>query len=897
MYVLGAALKFALLSQLAALASATVTDPEVLDACPGYKAKNVINLGHTLSADLVLGGEACNVFGQDIGKLKLQVTYETNDRIHVKITDPADKRYEVPDSVLPRPKADLLSGPLTSKIRFNYTTSPFAFSIYRASTHEVLFSTASHPIIFEPQYLRVKTNLPGNANIYGLGEHTDTFRLPTHNYTRTLWSRDAYGVPQGTNLYGNHPIYFEHRTTGTHGVFLANSNGMDIKIDDAEGSGTTLEYNVIGGVLDFYFLAGSESDPTEVVRQYADVVGLPAEVPYWSFGLHQCRFGYQNYIDVSEVITNYSAAGIPLETMWTDIDYMYKRRIFTVDPDYFPLDRMREIVEYLHSHGQKFVLMTDPAIAHLPGEGYGPFDRGTTADVWLKAANGSSPFLGAVWPGVTVFPDWFNPKTQDFWNNEFQLFYNPDTGLDIDGAWIDMNEPSSFCNYPCTDPFEQAKEQDLPPARTTSPPDPNAPIFGQQPLSSRRNVKRVDHSGEDVQTPPYAIANFAGTGALSDKTAYTDALHSNGLIEYDTHNLYGTMMSTATHNAMLARRPGLRTLVITRSTFAGAGTRVGKWLGDNFSEWSHYKQSISGILSMAGIYHVPMVGADICGYAENTTETLCARWAMLGAFYPFMRNHNADTSISQEFYRWPTTTQAAKNALDIRYRLMDYLYTSFHQAKLDGTPVLSPLWYQFPKDANTFAIDTQFFFGPSILVSPVIEENSTSVDVYYPNELFYDFHTLAATQGGSATTLTNVNFTTIPVSIKGGGVLPLRTSSAMTTTELRKTDFELVVAPSAKGTAFGSLYLDDGVSITQKRTTTVDFAYKGGKLTVKGSFGYPTGVNVSRVRFANTKSAPKIVKLNGKAVSADKVAFDSTTDVLEVTLGIPFKSSFTVELD
>lgn len=200
----------------------------------------------------------------------------------------------MPEDVLPRPKADLLSGPLTSNIRFNYTTSPFAFSIYRASTHEILFSTASHPIIFEPQYLRVKTNLPADANIYGLGEHTDTFRLPRHNYTRTLWSRDAYGVPQGTNLYGNHPIYFEHRTTGTHGVFLANSNGMDVKINDTEGTGTTLEFNVIGGVLDFYFLAGSESDPTEVARQYADVVGLPAEVPYWSFGLHQCRFGYQS---------------------------------------------------------------------------------------------------------------------------------------------------------------------------------------------------------------------------------------------------------------------------------------------------------------------------------------------------------------------------------------------------------------------------------------------------------------------------------------------------------------------------------------------------------------------------------------------------------------------------
>jgi alpha-glucosidase len=69
---------------------------------------------------------------------------------------------------------------------------------------------------------------------------------------------------------------------------------MDVKIDDAQPGETTLEYNVIGGVLDFYFLAGSETDPTEVARQYAQVVGTPAEMPYWSFGFHQCRYGYHS---------------------------------------------------------------------------------------------------------------------------------------------------------------------------------------------------------------------------------------------------------------------------------------------------------------------------------------------------------------------------------------------------------------------------------------------------------------------------------------------------------------------------------------------------------------------------------------------------------------------------
>lgn len=66
---------------------------------------------------------------------------------------------------------------------------------------------------------------------------------------------------------------------------------MDIKIDQG-ADGASLEYNVIGGVIDFYFLAGSESDPQELARQYSQVVGTPAEVPYWSFGFHQCRFGY-----------------------------------------------------------------------------------------------------------------------------------------------------------------------------------------------------------------------------------------------------------------------------------------------------------------------------------------------------------------------------------------------------------------------------------------------------------------------------------------------------------------------------------------------------------------------------------------------------------------------------
>jgi alpha-glucosidase len=222
--------------------------------------------------------------------------------------------------VFPRPAEQ--PNPASPSIKFRFSGTPFSFSVLRVATNEVLFDTTDHPLIFSPQYLRLKTSLPANANIYGLGEHTESFRLPIEEgTTRTLWTRDSFGIPPGTNLYGSHPVYFEHRTTGTHGVFMLNSNGMDIKLKSEADKGS-LEYNIIGGILDLYFFAGPS--PLDVARQYAEVAGLPAEVPYWSLGLHQCRFGYKDIGEVEQVIANYSAAGIPLETMWIDSAFIIR---------------------------------------------------------------------------------------------------------------------------------------------------------------------------------------------------------------------------------------------------------------------------------------------------------------------------------------------------------------------------------------------------------------------------------------------------------------------------------------------------------------------------------------------------------------------------------------------
>jgi alpha-glucosidase len=204
------------------------------------------------------------------------------DRLHVVIYDADEQVYQVPESVVPRPTGQKGVHQKKSALRFDYKENPFSFRVLRGK--EVLFDTTGTNIVFQSQYLNLRTWLPNDPNLYGLGEHTDSLRLPTTNYTRTLWNRDAYGIPSGTNLYGDHPIYIDHRgEKGTHGVFFLNSNGMDIKIDKSDDGKQYLEYNTLGGVLDFYFMAGPT--PKDVSVQYSEVVGLPVMQSYWTFGV------------------------------------------------------------------------------------------------------------------------------------------------------------------------------------------------------------------------------------------------------------------------------------------------------------------------------------------------------------------------------------------------------------------------------------------------------------------------------------------------------------------------------------------------------------------------------------------------------------------------------------
>lgn len=239
--------------------------------------------------------------------------------MHVQIYDPDLQIYQIPESIIPRPGG--LIPCIDSDLNISIIESPFSFSVSRKSNQDILFDTSNAPFIFEDQYWRLSTSLPEDPNLYGLGEHTDPLRLKTRDYVRTFWNRDAGDVPESSNLYGAHPVYFENRIGDTsstsHGVALLNSNGMDVHIDRSDSRGQYLEYNVLGGIVDLYIFSGPT--PFKLARQYTALSGTPAIMPFFGLGSHQCRHGYKNVDELGAVVANYSAAEIPLETMWADI--------------------------------------------------------------------------------------------------------------------------------------------------------------------------------------------------------------------------------------------------------------------------------------------------------------------------------------------------------------------------------------------------------------------------------------------------------------------------------------------------------------------------------------------------------------------------------------------------
>ena len=328
------------------------------------------------------------------------------------------------------------------------------------------------------------------------------------------------------------------------------------------------------------------------------------------------------------------------------------------------------LVERLHRQGFRVVTIVDPGVKAEPG--YRVYEEGRLRDAFCRDRNGEE-FRGRVWPGTTVWPDFARAEVRRWWADQHQALL----AAGVDGIWNDMNEPANFLEGTVTGTLERT----------------------------------VVH-GPDAERPP---------------DQRRPAEHD------EVHNVYGLLMSQAAFEAQLRLRPGRRPFVLTRSGFAGIQRYAAVWTGDNSSWWEHLAMSIPQLLNL-GLSGVPLVGADVGGFSGDCSPELLVRWTQLGAFVPLFRNHSSRESRRQEVWQFgPQALEVCRAFVQLRYRLLPYLYSLVREAACTGAPPMRPLFWHYPQDPTAYRVQDAFLLGPYLLVAPVLQPQAAFRAVYLPD--------------------------------------------------------------------------------------------------------------------------------------------------------------------
>ena len=724
-----------------------------------YSASNILYGTSTVSALLTYQGSPSS---PAIQTLNLTIISETYSHARVRITDFSAARWEVPDVALP------IASPVALQLA-NYTItitpSPFGLKISRKSNNQIIFCIDPSQLFqYQGNYIVLTTSLNYNFFIYGLGERITNFPILPGTYT--LWAKGLpgyydNGVLPGKNIYSSHPMYLGIDSQGNaHGGFLLNSDAMDVTV-----SNTSLTFQVVGGIIDYYAFVGP--NPEQVLQQYHRVIGFPGLVPYWSLGYHQCRWGYNNLTALENVVTNFNKYRLPLDVLWTDIDYMVNYEDFTLDASRYNYVEFGKFIDSLHAADRRFVPITDAAIPVLD---YPPYNEGLADTLFIASPFHAGAMLGLVWPGTAVYIDWFNPNATAYWHRQMDSLH---AIMGFDGFWVDMNDPSNFCNGECG----------YPPS----------------------NI---------VNDLPY----MPGQYNLDNFTIDLAGTHYGGILEFDVHNLYALKMAQAS-SQYFSEVLNTRAFIISRGSFPSHGRYAGKWTGDNFAEYVYMGYSIPGIFNFQ-IFGIPLIGADICGFKSNTTEELCCRWYQLGTLYPFSRNHNSNDTIPQEPWAFgPLLLEVSNLAIRNKYSLINYYYTVMFRLALEGGSAFKPTFFEYPSDVRLQFEHSQdnFMVGSALLVHPVLQPGVSTVSAYFPADIWYNWYSgkLVTTPFNRTLVLEAPLNGYINIHVRGGRIVPKNDgyNTANTVQKLRFANITLVIAIGGQGTAEGELVLDSGVSV------------------------------------------------------------------------------------
>lgn len=235
------------------------------------------------------------------------------------------------------------------------------------------------------------------------------------------------------------------------------------------------------------------------------------------------------------------------------------------------------------------------------------------------------------------------------------------------------------------------------------------------------------------------------------------------------------------------------------------------WTGDIDSNWETMANQPGTLLnwSLAGM---PFVGQDLGGFIGQPSPELYARWIEQGVFQPIMRTHGM-----YNLARWPwafgdDVLAATKSAIELRYRLIPYLYTLAERASATGAPMVRPLFMEFPQDERTFDLRDEWLLGDRVVAAPMLTKG-TERDVYLPRGHWYDFGTGAPVEGGG-TRRVEAPLGRIPAFVRAGTILPLG-PLVQSTSLPQDGSLEVRVYPGAD--ASFTLYEDDGDTYAYER--------------------------------------------------------------------------------
>ena len=361
----------------------------------------------------------------------------------------------------------------------------------------------------------------------------------------------------------------------------------------------------------------------------------------------------------------------------------------------------------------------------------------------------------------------------------------------------------------------------------------------------------------------------------------------------EVHNMYGHYWTKMLFDKYASEYPEKRLFSLNRSGFAGT-QRYGifPWTGDVSRSWKGLQAQLPVLLGMS-MSGVPYVHSDAGGFAGGEKDPeLYIRWLQFAQYTPIFRPHGteltkvdtASTSYPSEpaLFEEPYQSMAKQVVLD-RYALMPYNYTLAYKQATEGKPLISPLYYYFSKDTNTYNVQDEMMWGENILVAPVLEKGTTERKIFLPAGKWYNIATNKVSESGWITE--PITMSAIPVFVKEGSFIPRNNKTIMNTTTYNTSDITITYYPSRQFSTY-TLFDDDGntnKSIEKNLFELITFETDGmsneTSFTIRSNGGKFSGKPNSRkinFKVPGISAKPAAITINNVAVSEKNGSNDSS---------------------